>query len=67
MIEPQSYGMSCRIWRLQDLQTWYWTPQNHADRENFLREAEKQVIFSMAGPLRGGGGKGPAIKENNFF
>ena len=27
----------------------------------------KKNIFLLAGPLRGGRGKGPAIKEKNFF
>ena len=32
-----------------------------------VREAAKKVIFLMAGLLRGGGGKGPAIKEKITF
>ena len=34
---------------------------------SLVREAAKKVIFLMAGPLRGGGGKWPAIKAKNFF
>ena len=32
-----------------------------------IREAAKKIPPLMAGPLRGGGGKGRAIKEKNFF
>ena len=34
---------------------------------SLVREAAKKVIFLMAGPLRGGGGKWPAIKAKITF
>ena len=33
----------------------------------YFREAAKEVLLLMAGPLRGGGGNGPAIKEMRTF
>ena len=32
-----------------------------------VREAAKKVLLLMAGPLRGGRGKGPANKKKNLF
>ena len=32
-----------------------------------MKGSQKKVLILMAGPLRGGGGKGPTVKEKKLF